>query len=92
LSELTAGSEEVASQTLVPDPLPILRGAEVVLERARGLHESGRSREALVLLERIDIGDPLRPEADRLRAQVQADLLERAGLTAAVPLDAGGQP
>lgn len=91
LSELTAGSGEVANQAPVPDPLPIVRGTEIVLERARALHEGGRSREALMLLERIDIGDPLRGESDRLRAQVQADLLARAGLTAAMPVEAGGR-
>ncbi len=64
------------------EPLPIVRASEMRLARARGLHQSGRSREALVLVDGIGLADPLRPEADRLKADIQHALLG----------DAAGEP
>jgi hypothetical protein len=45
------------------------------LDRARQLHADGRLSDALRLLDEIGIADPLRAEADRLKAVVQRDLL-----------------
>jgi hypothetical protein len=39
---------------------------------------SGHLKEALVVLERINLGDPARPDAEHLRADIQTALL--AGL------------
>lgn len=58
--------------------LPVPSPADVWLARARTLFEKGRLREALVVLEEIPHGDPLRPPADELRATVQRNLLEVA--------------
>lgn len=57
------------------EPLPIVRSSDTLLSRARELHAAGRSREALGLLDAIDVADPVRAEADRLRAEVQRVLL-----------------
>jgi tetratricopeptide (TPR) repeat protein len=57
------------------DPLPIVRGGEGRLARARALYADGRLRDALRLLDEIGIADPLRADADRLTADVQRDLL-----------------
>ena len=57
------------------EPLPIARSSDLLLARARGLHASGRSREALRILDTIEVTDPVRDEADRLRAEVQRVLL-----------------
>jgi tetratricopeptide (TPR) repeat protein len=55
--------------------LPVPRLAESVLADARALAARGRSIEALRVLQRIGVTDPLKPEADRLRAEIQAGLL-----------------
>jgi tetratricopeptide (TPR) repeat protein len=61
-----------------PEPLPMAEASEFYLARARALFASGRVRDALSVLDRIPLGDPLRPEADRLRADVQQQLLTLA--------------
>jgi hypothetical protein len=58
--------------------LPLPRSADLALARARQLTSAGRLREALAALETIRPGDPAHPEAERLRADLQASLL--AGL------------
>jgi tetratricopeptide (TPR) repeat protein len=57
------------------EPLPVIRGAETRLARARALYADGRLRDALRLLDEIGAADPLRADADRLKADVQRDLL-----------------
>jgi alkyl sulfatase BDS1-like metallo-beta-lactamase superfamily hydrolase len=58
-----------------PEPLPIVRTADTVLDRARDLYAGGHLRDALRLLDGIGIADPARSEADRLRADIQRVLL-----------------
>lgn len=65
------------------EPLPIVRASEVRLGQARDLVASGRPHDALRLLDTIDLADPMRPEADRLKAAVQRDLIGAATRTAA---------
>jgi len=60
------------------EPLPVVRVSETRVSRARELHAAGRSREALGVLDEVDIGDPLRVEADRLRSEIQQSLLSSA--------------
>jgi tetratricopeptide (TPR) repeat protein len=57
------------------EPLPVVRTADTLLDRARALYADGHLYDALRLLDRIGIADPVRPEADRLRADIQRDLL-----------------
>lgn len=57
------------------DPLPIVRDAERRIDRARALRTAGRLQDALRELDVVGLGDPLRPEADGLRAQIQRVLL-----------------
>ena len=67
-----------AAPTMQDQPLPIVRASEVRLARARDLYENGRLRDALRLLDEVGIADPVRPEADRLKAGIQRDLLATA--------------
>ncbi len=55
--------------------LPLPRRAETAVARARALVTSGRLRDALPILESIRTTDPERPEADRLRADIQRQLI-----------------
>jgi tetratricopeptide (TPR) repeat protein len=66
------------------EPLPIVRTADTLLDRARELYAGGHLRDALRLLDAIGIADPARQEADRLRTDIQRVLL------ASVPADAQG--
>ena len=77
VSQLPAG--EAAQERVVvaqPEPVPIARSSEVVLARARSLQTGGHLHDALRLLERVDVADPLRGEADQLRAELQRLLLD----------------
>ena len=60
------------------EPLPIVRDGERRLDRARSLRDAGRLREALRELDVVELGDPLRPEADQLRSEIQRVLLSAA--------------
>jgi tetratricopeptide (TPR) repeat protein len=66
----------VSGAPRIEDPLPVPTPAEVALTRARVLFDKGRLREALPALEAIRPGDPLRPQADDLKAAIQRRLLE----------------
>jgi len=55
--------------------LPLPRRGEMALERARGLAAGGRLRDALASLDAVKPTDPQRGDADRLRADIQRQLL-----------------
>ncbi len=82
LSTASPGAEAVR---VVPDPLPMPSASEVSLARARAWSSSGRLRDALTALEAIRPGDPLRAQADELRARIQRQLLDSAHATKAPP-------
>jgi hypothetical protein len=65
-------------------PLPVPSASEVSLARARGWSAAGRLRDALTALDAIRPGDPLRAQADELRAQIQQQLLAAARGTSSV--------
>jgi hypothetical protein len=80
-------SPDVARERAAVEPLPVVRTSELAVARARSLYADGRLRDALRALERIDVADPMRPEADRLRAEVQSALL-----AAVAPPATGSRP
>jgi tetratricopeptide (TPR) repeat protein len=92
LSELQVAAPAPATQAAFDEPLPVVRASETLLVRARELYAGGRLRDALRLLDRVSMADPLRAEADRLRADVQRDLLAAAGIKSSAPGMPGVQP
>jgi hypothetical protein len=74
--------------SVAQDPLPIVRDGERRMDRARALRASGRLRDALRELDVVELGDPLRPQADLLRSEIQRHLL---AATPAAASAAGGQ-
>ena len=90
---------EVAPRvTVVEDPLPLPLPSEAWIARARGLHDDGRLRDALAVLDSISDSDPSRKDADELRAVIQRRLLEGSRLNsppaaaAAVPAARAPRP
>jgi tetratricopeptide (TPR) repeat protein len=75
LYDLHGGSPAPAAPAPAAEPLPVVRASETILSRARTLYAGGHLNDALKALDRIDIADPARAEADRLRADIQRDLL-----------------
>jgi hypothetical protein len=73
--------EHVAA--MPPDPLPVARSSERLLARARAFQAGGHLHDALRSLDGVDLADPIRPEADRLRGELQRQLLEAAVTEAA---------
>ena len=59
--------------------LPVPSASEVALSRARVLFEQGQLRDTLRALDAVKLGDPLKSEADLLRATVQRTLLAGSG-------------
>ena len=58
-----------------PAPLPIPAPTEGYLAQARSMFAGGKLRDALRALDRVPVGDALRPDAERLRADIQRELL-----------------
>jgi hypothetical protein len=58
-----------------PTPLPLPSPTEAHVVRARALFAGGKLRDALRLLDRVPVGDAVRPEAERLRGDIQRELL-----------------
>ena len=54
---------------------PLPRRGEIALLRARALVRAGRLRDALVALDLVRMTDAQKPEADRLRAEIQRQLI-----------------
>lgn len=69
---------------LVPPPsaLPVPSPTEAFVGQARALFAGGKLRDALRALDRVPVGDALRPDAERLRADIQRELLALAGAEA----------
>lgn len=65
--------------------LPLPRRSEAALARARMLVSSGKLRDALPLLESIRTTDPERQDADRLRADIQHQLIALGPLPVQAP-------
>jgi tetratricopeptide (TPR) repeat protein len=72
----TAEQEDgLAPMRVVQEPLIVPRSSETALDRARALFESGRVYDALRAVDLVRPTDPLRGDADKLKAAIQRDLL-----------------
>lgn len=73
---------------LTAAPLPVPSPTEVYLVQARALFAGGKLRDALRALDRVPAGDGLRPSAERLRGDIQRELLAVAGAEVSSALSA----
>jgi tetratricopeptide (TPR) repeat protein len=71
------------------DDALIPRRGETVLARARVLAANGRLRDALAMLDLVRSTDPQKADADRLRADIQKQLIGLSSLTLQPPADQG---
>ncbi len=71
--------------TLTPAPLAIPLPTEAYLTEGRALFARGKLRDALRTLDRVPPGDSLRQDADRLRGEIQRELLAVASAEASSP-------
>lgn len=74
----TVRSEMPIVVPMIPEALPLAGATEMFVARGRAHLARGRLRDALNELDRVPVGDTLRPEADRLRAEIQRQLLSVA--------------
>jgi len=73
---LSTGAEDgLAPMRVVQEPLVVPRCSETALDRARALFASGRFYDALRAVDLVRPTDPLRGDADRLKAAIQRELL-----------------
>jgi predicted transcriptional regulator len=68
-----------------PAPLPVPAPTENYVTQARAMFASGKLRDALRALDRVPVGDSLRADAERLRGDIQRELLAVASAEAASP-------
>ena len=71
----TGAPAHLAPVRVVQEPLIVPRSSETALERGRALFESGRPYDALRAVELVRPTDPLRADADELKAAIQRRLL-----------------
>jgi len=71
----------------VREMLPLPRRGETALARATALAAGGHLRDALVWLDAVRPTDPQKPAADRLRGEIQRQLIAIAAGNAPVPAD-----
>jgi hypothetical protein len=66
----------LAPVKLIEEPLIVPRSSETALDRARSLFASGRLYDALRAVDLVRPTDPLRGDADKLKAEIQRQLLD----------------
>jgi tetratricopeptide (TPR) repeat protein len=71
----SGGDAELTPTRMVEDPVVVPRSSERALERARSLFASGRPYDALRAVDQVRATDPLRADADKLKAEIQRELL-----------------
>lgn len=87
-----AAPERPAGPVMPAAALPVPAPAEAYVTTARALFASGHLRDSLRWLDRVPVGSPLGTEADRLRAQIQQELLTATAIDTAPPAPATALP
>jgi tetratricopeptide (TPR) repeat protein len=79
IPSLSSAAESGASPvTPVRDPLIVPRSSDLALARAQALFKGGRLHDALRALALVRPSDPLRGDADQLKATIQRELIAHA--------------
>ncbi len=75
---VSGAKSDVAPARAVQEPLFVPSSSGTALEHARALFASGRLYDALRAIDLVRPTDPLRPEADKLKGDIQRELLAHA--------------
>jgi tetratricopeptide (TPR) repeat protein len=70
-----SAQDGLAPMRAVQEPLTVPRSSETALDRARALFASGRLYDAIRAVDLVRPTDPLRSDADKLKAEIQRELL-----------------
>jgi hypothetical protein len=76
---------DLAPVRTAEEPLVVPRSSETAFDRANALFASGRLYDAIRAVDLVRPADPLRAEADKLKAAIQRELLAHAQMTPAPP-------
>jgi hypothetical protein len=71
----TGAQDGLVPVRIIQEPLIVPRSSETALDRARELFASGRAYDALRAVDLVRPTDPLRGDADKLKAAIQRELL-----------------
>jgi hypothetical protein len=83
----------VVGATIASQPgLALPRSGELALTRARALVATGHLRDALTTLDLVRQTDPQRAEADRLRGEIQLQLIALTSVPAQPPAEKADRP
>jgi tetratricopeptide (TPR) repeat protein len=80
-----AGSPEIPAARIGATPLSVPRSSEAALDRATALYHAGRLDDALRAVDLVRLTDPLRGQADQLKAAIQRQLLGASESIEAAP-------
>ena len=72
---VTTTEPDIAPVATVPEPIIVPRSSETAIDRAAELLASGKLHDALRAVELVRPTDPLRGDADKLKAVIQRELL-----------------
>jgi hypothetical protein len=84
----SASQTDLAPVRTAEEPLVVPRSSETALDRANALFASGRLYDAIRAVDLVRPTDPLRADADKLKAAIQRELLAHAQATPAPPSSA----
>jgi tetratricopeptide (TPR) repeat protein len=82
---VTVPAQPPSAPVAIESTLPVPRRGETALGRARALNANGHLREALAMLDSIRPTDPQMADADRLRTDIQRQLLALTAVPAPAP-------
>jgi hypothetical protein len=88
----TGVQDRLAPPRAVQEPLIVPLSSETILHRARAHFESGRVYDALRAVDAVRPTDPLRAEADKLKAEIQLRLLTLQTSPGGAPPSIGANP
>jgi tetratricopeptide (TPR) repeat protein len=80
-----ASQTDLAPVRTADEPLVVPRSSETALDRANALFASGRLYDAIRAVDLVRPTDPLRADADKLKAAIQRELLAHAQAVPAPP-------
>jgi tetratricopeptide (TPR) repeat protein len=81
----SASQADLAPVRTAEEPLVVPRSSETALDRANALFASGRLYDAIRAVDLVRPADPLRADADKLKAAIQRELLAHAQTVPAPP-------